>query len=134
MLQLYIIPGGNILIKGLILVWFVIRPFVSYQPAVCSFYGGERFNGNLTASGTVFNDTLMIVAHRTLPLGTILEIRNIKGDIYKARVEDRGPFVLGRVFDLSAKLFSLLGNPTHGVVEFEYRIVGYNTEGLRWNF
>lgn len=66
-----------------------------------SWYGG-KFNGRKTASGERFNSSKYTVAHKFLPLGTIVSITNLKnGKVVKARVNDRGPYVKHRIIDLS---------------------------------
>ena len=66
-------------------------------------YYGPGFHGNLTASGIRYNQHGISVAHKTLPFGTIVKITNIKNKkSVVAAVTDRGPYIRGRIFDLSA--------------------------------
>lgn len=66
-----------------------------------SFYGDE-FHGRLTSNGEVFSQELLTAAHKTLPFGTKLKVTNTKNKrSVIVRVNDRGPFVDGRVLDLS---------------------------------
>jgi rare lipoprotein A len=68
---------------------------------VASWYGQE-FAGRTTANGEIFDPLLLTAAHRTLPFGTILDVRNSKtGRVVRVRVNDRGPFVGNRMIDLS---------------------------------
>lgn len=68
-----------------------------------SFYG-HKFIGKKTASGEIFTEHLYSCAHRTLPFGTLLKVTNIKnGEAVIVKVNDRGPFIKGRVLDLSIK-------------------------------
>lgn len=71
------------------------------QKGTASWYGG-RFIGRKTASGEPLSSTKLTVAHKFLPLGTIVKITNLKnGKMVKARVNDRGPYVGHRIVDLS---------------------------------
>ncbi len=66
-----------------------------------SWYG-ERFHGRQTASGERYNMNAMTAAHRTLPFGTRVRVTNkSNGRSVVVRINDRGPFVGGRVIDLS---------------------------------
>lgn len=66
-----------------------------------SWYG-KAFHGRLTASGIRYNMHSMVAAHKTLPFGTKVKLRNPKnGKIVVVTVVDRGPFIKGRSIDLS---------------------------------
>jgi rare lipoprotein A len=68
---------------------------------IASYYAA-RFDGRKTASGETFSNRRMTAAHRTLPFGTTLRVTNLtNGRSVTVRVNDRGPFVRGRVVDLS---------------------------------
>jgi rare lipoprotein A len=65
-------------------------------------YYGPGFHGKKTASGEIFDMYKMTCAHRTLPFGTMLLITNLSNNkSVKVRVNDRGPFIEGRIIDLS---------------------------------
>jgi rare lipoprotein A len=71
------------------------------QIGIASWYG-HPFDGRPTASGEIFDMEALTAAHRTLPLGAIVEVTNLsntKG--IQVRVNDRGPFVANRIVDLS---------------------------------
>src|SRR5258708_2496634 len=75
------------------------------QPAneqgVASWYGQE-FAGRTTANGEIFDPLLFTAAHRTLPFGTIVDVRNPKtNQTVRVRVNDRGPYIGNRTIDLS---------------------------------
>ena len=68
---------------------------------VASYYA-DRFQGRRTASGERFDNAQLTAAHRTLPFGTRARVTNLaNGRSVVVRVNDRGPFVTGRVIDLS---------------------------------
>lgn len=72
------------------------------QPSGQASYYGRKWNGRKTSSGEVFNTDSFTCAHRTLPFGTLLKVTNKKnGKTVVVRVTDRGPFVKGRIVDLS---------------------------------
>lgn len=72
-----------------------------YQTGMASWYGRE-FQGKMTASGERFNMKELTAAHRTLPFGTMLEVKNLdNGKSVRVRINDRGPFKRDRIIDLS---------------------------------
>jgi rare lipoprotein A len=79
---------------------------------VASFYGNEA--GNKTASGARFNQNAMTAAHRSLPFGTKLRVTH-GGRSVVVTVNDRGPFIRGRVLDLSKGAASAIGLTSRGV-------------------
>ena len=65
-------------------------------------YYGESFRGRKTASGERFDPDSFTAAHRTLAFGTCLRVEDVaSGRFVRVRVNDRGPFVSGRLIDLS---------------------------------
>jgi rare lipoprotein A len=72
-----------------------------YQVGVASWYG-KQFHGRATASGEDFDMFELTAAHRELPLGTYVKVTNLRnGKSVVVRVNDRGPYVEGRIMDLS---------------------------------
>lgn len=68
---------------------------------VASWYG-DKYHGRLTANGETYNQFKLTAAHRTLPFNTLLKVTNLKnGKSVLVRVNDRGPFIRGRILDLS---------------------------------
>ena len=92
---------------------------------MASWYG-PGFHGNHTASGEVYDMNELTAAHKTLPLGSIAVVRSMtNGRTVTVRINDRGPFVRGRVLDLSyagAKALEMVGS---GTAEVELRVVGF---------
>ncbi len=83
-------------------------------------YYNSKFNGRKTASGEFYNEDEFTAAHRTLPFGTKLLVRNLNNNkTVVVRVNDRGPFVKGRILDLSLAAAKELGMISSGVVEVE---------------
>jgi len=85
--------------------WSKTQPFQIAQQTYsggASWYG-PGFHGRLTANGETFNSNHLTAAHRTLPFGTKLRVTNLNnGRSVIVRVNDRGPFIKGRIIDLSA--------------------------------
>ncbi|HOA05568.1 MAG TPA: septal ring lytic transglycosylase RlpA family protein [Candidatus Fermentibacter daniensis] len=98
------------------------------QRGTASFYA-EAFHGRRTASGEIYDMNSMTCAHRTLPFGTILDVENLEnGSTVTVRVNDRGPFVGGRIIDLSRAAADRLGMIGPGTSEVVLRVVGFRGE------
>ena len=79
---------------------------------------GNAFAGKRTASGDVFDPEHLTMAHRTLPFGTRVRVTNLENQrSVEVIVNDRGPFVRGRIADLSAGAARQIGMLVDGVVE-----------------
>lgn len=95
----------------------------SAQRGVASWYG-PGFHGRLTASGQRFNQNALTAAHRTLPFGTKVRVTNAKsGKSVVVTINDRGPFIRGRVLDLSKGAFSSIASTSSGVVNVKYEVL-----------
>ena len=85
---------------------------------------GPGLNGNKTASGEIFDMYGMTAAHKKLPFGTIVVVTNEKnGKSVVVRINDRGPFVSGRIIDLSYGAAYLIGMIKDGVVPVKVEII-----------
>ena len=90
---------------------------------LASWYG-PGFHGNATASGERYDQDAMTAAHRSLPLGTLIEVRNRDtGRSVQVRINDRGPYHTDRVLDLSREAARVLGSLDRGVAPVEIRIL-----------
>ena len=93
-----------------------------------SFYGDE-FHGRMTSDGSIYHRDSLTCAHRSLPFGTLLKVRNMKnGREVIVKVNDRGPFIKGRVIDLSYAAAQEIGMVKSGVARVELKNVGHVTE------
>lgn len=73
-------------------------------------YYGPKFHGKMTANGEIFNQNDLTCAHKTLPFNTLLKVKYLaNGKTVIVRVNDRGPFVKGRILDLSQGAAEQLG-------------------------
>jgi rare lipoprotein A len=90
---------------------------------VASWYG-EEFAGRTTANGEIFDPSQLTAAHRTLPFGTVLDITNPKtSQTVRVRVNDRGPFIGGRVIDLSYAAAQKIGLIEPGIGDVQIAVV-----------
>ena len=86
------------------------------EEGLASWYG-EPYHGRATASGTRYDMNEMTAAHRTLPFGTRVRVRNLdNGREATVLINDRGPFVAGRIIDLSYAAAAALGGLGPGVI------------------
>ena len=96
----------------------------SYKETGIASYYARKFQNRKTASGERFNNNLMTAAHKTLPFGTDVIVKNIdNGKSVKVRINDRGPFIKGRIIDLTRAAFSQIANLDKGVAKVEIRVV-----------
>ena len=89
-----------------------------FETGVASTYGqGDGFEGNRTACGQVFRTAVVQVAHKSLPCGTMLRIEDsATGATVDAEVTDRGPYIPGRIVDLSWAAFRQLDSRGPGLL------------------
>jgi rare lipoprotein A len=94
-----------------------------YQTGKASWYG-EKFHNTQTASGEKFNMNQLTAAHPTLPFNTFVLVKNLdNGRTVKVRINDRGPFVKGRIIDLSRKAAEKLDMIRAGVAPVRIEIL-----------
>jgi len=97
------------------------------ERGMASWYG-PGFDGHRTASGQRYRQTDLTAAHRTLPFGTRVQVRNLEnGASVVVKINDRGPFSRGRVIDLSYEAARQLGVSGPGTAQVELAVLG--TEG-----
>lgn len=97
------------------------------EVGIASWYGG-RHQGRLTASGEIFDENRLTAAHRKLPLETNARVTNLEnGRSVEVKVNDRGPYIRGRVIDLSARAAQELGMTQRGLALVRIEVVGEQT-------
>ena len=96
-------------------------PYIYSGSGMASFYN-NGFAGNNTASGEIYDPMSMTAAHRTLPFGTRIKVF-FEDKFVVVRINDRGPYVEGRVLDLSQKAFSLLSPISRGIIEVNFELL-----------
>lgn len=96
------------------------KPVAIAQPhGQASFYG-KKWNGRRTSSGEIFSNDSLTCAHRTLPFGTLLKVTNkTNGKTVVVKVTDRGPFVKGRIVDLSLAAAKQIDMVNSGIASVE---------------
>ena len=95
-----------------------------YESGVASWYG-PGFGGKATASGETFRRYKMTAAHKRLPFGTVVRVvRKDTGQAVRVVVNDRGPFVEGRIIDLSQRAGRKLGLKDQGTTNVHVYVVG----------
>ncbi len=103
------------------------KPLATANPAVqlgrASWYG-PRFHGRRTANGERFNKFHLTAAHRTLPFGTRVRVTNLQnGRNVVVRINDRGPYIQGRIIDLSYAAARQLGMHRQGITQVKVEIL-----------
>ena len=104
-------------LSAALIALFSLAPIAAVQAetGVASFYGHE-LAGNRTASGERFSPSALTAAHRKLPFGTKIRVTNLaNGRSIVVRVNDRGPFVKGRILDLSLAAARSIGMVGRGM-------------------
>lgn len=100
------------------------------EMGIASWYG-EDFHGWLTANGEVYDMEALTAAHRTLPLGTWVLVTNVEnGRQVRVRINDRGPYLYGRVLDLSLAGARELDMVESGIAAVQLEVVGDQGGGL----
>jgi rare lipoprotein A len=91
---------------------------------VASWYGGS-FHGKQAANGELFDMEALTAAHRTFPLGSVVRVVNLaNGKHIHVRITDRGPYVNGRILDLSRGAAARLGMVAGGLSVVQVQLVG----------
>ncbi len=99
-----------------------------FQRGLASYYA-DKFHGRSTASGEHFDMNDMTAAHKTLPFGTVISVANLRNDKnVTVRINDRGPFLAGRIVDVSKRAAEMLEMLGAGVVPAEIVILALPAE------
>jgi len=81
-------------------------------------YYADKYHGRTTASGEVFNQQALSAAHQTLGFGSRVKVTNIANNkSVIVTINDRGPFIRGRIIDLSKKAFTQIASVKQGVID-----------------
>lgn len=98
MQQLLLGIAGVMLIVTTVFAWQITR----YDEVGIASWYGPAFDGNFTANGEVYDMYAVSAAHKSLPFGTVVRVTDLEtGRSIVVRINDRGPFVEGRIIDLS---------------------------------
>lgn len=101
--------------------------FGQVQTGKASFYA-DKFEGRPTASGEIYKHNLSTAAHRKLPFGTKVKVTNLKNNKTAiVKINDRGPFIRGRIIDLSRSVAQSLNILDSGVTDVRIEVLDVNT-------
>jgi rare lipoprotein A len=106
-------------------IWYYPREDPTYdEKGIASWYGAD-FHGRSTANGEIYDMNELTAAHKTLPMPTMVKVVNLEnGRSLVVRVNDRGPFVHGRIIDLSRRAAQLLGFQKKGTARVRVIALG----------
>lgn len=103
--------------------YYPAEDFEYDETGIASWYG-EAFHAKTTANGEIFDLNGLTAAHKTLPMPSIVQVTNLEnGRSLKLRVNDRGPFVRGRIIDVSRRAAQLLGFEEQGTAKVRVQIL-----------
>ncbi|WP_336609694.1 MULTISPECIES: septal ring lytic transglycosylase RlpA family protein [unclassified Campylobacter] len=101
------------------------------ETGIASWYG-PGFHGKKTSNGETFNTNSMTAAHKTLPMNTMVRVDNLEnGKSVVVRVNDRGPFVAGRIIDLSNRAAHEIDMTKKGTARVKLTILGFNQDNIK---
>ena len=105
-------------------VWYYPKRDLTYDETGIGSWYGDEFAGKLTANGEIFDPEKITAAHKTLPMPSVVRVTNLdNGKSLVLRVNDRGPFVAGRIIDLSRESARLLGFKEKGIAKVRVKIL-----------
>jgi len=118
---------GSVALVGAAVLLSFYGPY--YETGIASWYG-PGFDGNYTANGEIYDMDGISAAHKTLPFGTVVRVVDLEtGNSIVVRINDRGPFVQGRIIDLSKGAAAELGIIERGITRVGLRIVRWPEDG-----
>jgi len=98
--------------------------WVAYTESGRASFYADKFQFKKTASGELYDHDLKTAAHKKIPFGTKLKVTNVKnGKSVVVTINDRGPFVKGRIVDLSKSAFNSIGNTSSGLISVQIEVV-----------
>ncbi len=105
-------------------IWYYPKEDPDYRETGIASWYGNPFHGRTTANGETYDMNELTAAHKTLPMPTYVRVTNLEnGRALTVRVNDRGPFVHGRIIDLSRRGAQLLGFEKNGVARVRVEAV-----------
>lgn len=104
--------------------WYYPKVDYAYHERGLASWYGPNFDGRPTANGETFDMRKVSAAHKTLPLPSVVRVTNLEnGRSLVVRVNDRGPFIRGRIIDLSQKAAELLGFEEQGTALVDVQLI-----------
>ena len=105
-------------------VWYYPKADYNYDETGTASWYGPGFDGRPTSDGEIYDMNQLSAAHKTLPLPSVVQVTNLQnGRALQLRVNDRGPFIDGRLIDLSRRAAQLLGFEGMGTAPVRVRIM-----------
>jgi rare lipoprotein A len=97
------------------------------QEGIASYYYGPLFHGKLTANQEIYDENSLTAAHKTLPINTLVEVtRKANGKKVIVRINNRGPYVKGRIIDLSKEAARRLDMIEDGIAQVIVKVLPPN--------
>ena len=98
-----------------------------------AIWSGPDYHGKKTSNGETYNMNAMTAAHKTLPMNTMVRVTNLgNGAQTTVRINDRGPFVAGRIIDLSKAAATSIGMIGTGTARVKLEVVGFYGDGKNY--
>ncbi|MBC7908544.1 MAG: septal ring lytic transglycosylase RlpA family protein [Rhodospirillaceae bacterium] len=105
-------------------VWYTPKLDWDYRTEGRASWYGQPFHGRLTANGETYDQDELTAAHQTLPLPSVVRVTNLEnGRTLILRVNDRGPFIKGRIIDVSRKAAKLLKFHDQGTTQVRIEVL-----------
>lgn len=112
-------------------VWYYPRVDYDYDETGIASWYGPGFHKRLTANGETYNENELTAAHKTLPMPSLVRVTNLEnGRSIVVRINDRGPFVAGRVIDMSRRGAQLLGFEQQGTAKVRVQILADESRAI----
>ena len=112
-------------------VWYYPKVDYAYNESGIASWYGPGFHGKLTANGEIYDQNALTAAHKTLPMPSMVRVTNLEnGRSLRLTVNDRGPFVNGRIIDVSRRAAQLLGLHKKGTAKVRVQIMGAESRAL----
>ncbi len=105
-------------------IWYYPDRDLTYDKTGIASWYGDEFGGKMTANGEIFDPALVSAAHKTLPMPSVVRVTNLdNGKSLVVRVNDRGPYVSGRIIDMSREGARLLGFKDQGIARVRVKLL-----------
>ena len=105
-------------------IWYYPERNLTYDETGIGSWYGDEFAGKLTANGEIFDPELVTAAHKTLPMPSVVRVTNLdNGKSLVVRINDRGPFVAGRIIDLSREAARRIGYRDNGLARVRVQVL-----------
>jgi rare lipoprotein A len=112
-------------------IWYAPAEDTAYDETGIASWYGRPFHGRRTANGEIYDMNALTAAHKTLPMPSYVRVTNLEnGRSLILRLNDRGPFVNGRIIDVSYRAAQLLGFAEKGTARTQVEIVDGPSENL----